>query len=63
MPKYSHAFDIAFEIPSDNEGKDVTAQELRQGLERRLAGMGDDEFIEACGLPFDTYNIEDDPDA
>lgn len=57
--KYNHAFDIAFEVITDNEGENVTADELRQGLRNRLNGMSDDEIIEACGLPFDTFEDDD----
>lgn len=60
--KYNHAFDIAFEVKSDNEGEDVTREELFEGLLKRLASLmkNDDEILEACGLPFDTYEIEED---
>jgi hypothetical protein len=58
MAKYNHAFDIAFEVESDNEGDNVTAKELRDGLRKRLEGMSDEEIVEACGLPFDTYENE-----
>jgi hypothetical protein len=57
--KYNHAFDIAFEVKTDNEGEDVTADELRRGLRNRINFMSDDEIIEACGLPFDTYEEDD----
>jgi len=57
--RYNHAFDIAFEVKTDNEGGAVTADELRRGLRNRLNGMSDDEIIEACGLPFDTYEEVD----
>ena len=60
--KYNHAFDIAFEVESDNEGKDVTREELFEGLLKRLASLiiNEDEIVEACGMPFDTYEIEED---
>lgn len=64
MPKYNHAFSIGFEVKTDNEGDKVTAQELMTGLLRRAYEMGanlltgGDEIIEACGLPFDTYEID-----
>ncbi len=60
--KYNHAFDIAFEIESDNKGEHVTRNELIQGLTRRLVNpmKHPTEIIEACGLPFDTYLIEED---
>jgi hypothetical protein len=53
--KYSHAYDIAFELESnDPEGNDVTATMLRAALIKR-ANMDDDELMEATGAPFDTY--------
>jgi hypothetical protein len=60
--KYNHAFDIAFEVISDNEGKNVTKEELMTGLLRRVANLSDHptEIVEACGLPFDTYLTEED---
>ena len=62
MAKYNHAFDIAFSIETDNNGENVTAKELKAGLAKRLADLlasDDVEIIEACGLPFDTYEIEE----
>jgi hypothetical protein len=55
MLKYNHAFDIAFEVKTNNDGEHVTADELRNGLNNRLNNLSDDELIEACGLPFDTF--------
>ena len=53
--KYNHAFDIAFEVVTDNEGKNVKGAELRAGLVRRLLITPDDELEEACGLPHDSF--------
>jgi hypothetical protein len=55
--KYNHAFDIAFEVISNNDGEHVTADELFEGLMYRVATLAGnkEELIEACGLPFDTY--------
>ena len=55
--KYNHAFDIAFEVISDNDGENVTADELLEGLMYRIASMmgNKEEIVEACGLPSDTY--------
>jgi hypothetical protein len=37
MPKYSHGFDIAFEVISDQEdGDDVTPEMVTQAIKRRL---------------------------
>ena len=60
MPKYSHAFDFAFELVSyDEHGEDVTGAMLRQALLTRINSIPDSELTEACGL-FDTYTIEQD---
>ncbi len=58
--KFNHAFDIAFSIESDNPGDEVTAEELIDGLERRLRHLraNGDEIIEACGKPFNSYENE-----
>lgn len=59
MKKYNHAFTIAFEVLSDNEGEDVTADELKEGLANRLRSLKHgDEILEACDLPYDTYENE-----
>ena len=56
-PRYSHALTIAFEVDSDNDGEHLTADELLDGLARRIASLREngDEIIEACGMPYDTY--------
>ena len=65
MPKWNHAFDIGFEVITKNDGDKVTGKELLEGLKRRLKNMetdylkGGDEIIEACGLPFDSFEIEE----
>ena len=53
--KFNHAFDIAFEVVSDNDGDNVTCAELRAGLMRRLLITPDEELEEACGRPHDTF--------
>jgi hypothetical protein len=56
VTKYNHMFTIAFSFVSPNDGENVTADELREGLRKRLLDLaGADEIIEACGLPHDTY--------
>ena len=56
---YNHAFSIGFEVVSEHDGENVTAEELLEGLRRRLEDLEEsgDEIIEACGLPFDTYEV------
>ena len=58
LPKYNHAFTIAFSIESDNDGENVTAKELKDGLFKKAQEFltsDDIEILEACGLPYDTY--------
>ena len=59
--KYNHAFTIGFSIESDNEGGEVTASELLEGLRKRYESMmsdGDQDIVECCGMPFDSYENE-----
>jgi len=60
--KYNHAFDIAFEVISDNKGEDVTEEELFEGLMNRIKSLrkNEGEILEACGMPFDTYDMDED---
>jgi hypothetical protein len=67
MPKYSHAYDFAFEVESDDEeGDDVTAAMLiaacRARLERIEAANDGAEMLEACDC-FDTVLLEPTPSA
>ena len=58
LPKYNHAFTIAFSIESDNDGENVTAKELKDGLFKKAQEFltsDDIEILEACGLPYDTF--------
>ena len=58
MLKYNHAFTIAFSVESDNDGENVTAKELKAGLAKKTSEFltsNDVEILEACGLPYDTY--------
>ena len=57
-PRYNHAYTVAFSIESDNTGENVTPKELIEGLRRRLRELesgGDDLVVEACGMPYDSY--------
>ncbi|CAM3329705.1 hypothetical protein HZS38_04885 [Xenorhabdus nematophila] len=55
---YCHAFDVAFEAISQTaSGGDVTPSMLRKALQVRLDSMSDEEIVEACGVPFDTYEM------
>ena len=61
MPRYNHAFDISFTVESDHpEADDVTPAMLKAGLLKRIADLytaGDNEWLEAAGMPYDTYEI------
>ena len=57
MSRYNHAYDMAFSLVSnDPEGLDVTPAMLRAALLRRIADLdANDQWEEAVGAPFDTY--------
>lgn len=56
--KYNHAYTFAFSIENkSSDGLETTADELRAALLNRLMHISDDEIMENCGLPFDTYEI------
>lgn len=61
MPRFNHAFDIAFSLESEREdASDVTPEIIRQALLKRIRDLdaaGDGEWIEACAVPWDTYEI------
>ena len=58
--RYNHALDIAFEVISNKEdGSDITNDMLRTALTKRIKMIDDCDLIEACGAPFDTYEMDD----
>lgn len=61
MPKYSHAYTLAFEVESsDEEAGDVTPAMFKSALLRRIAEMDEENsWHAACGAPFDTIEIEE----
>ena len=61
LPTYNHAFTIAFSISGSKsvEGEDVKPSQIREAILTRLAGLDDEELMEAVGMPFDTYEEED----
>jgi len=61
MPRYNHAFTIAFEVLSEKEdGSDVTNEMFAGALRRRIADLNrNDEWGEAVGAPFDTFDEEE----
>lgn len=58
MPRFNHAYDIAFELVTEHDKDQVTAEELRAALWARLKSMDDTEILEACGYPFNSYEME-----
>lgn len=64
MPRFNHAFSIAFSVVSEQaNGEDVTPAMLRAALQRRMDELdrspdGGREWLEAVGAPFDTYEEE-----
>jgi hypothetical protein len=60
MVTYNHAYSIAFEVYSQHEsGDDVTPGMLYDALMRRIRSLGDLEWLEACGMPYDTHEEDD----
>lgn len=58
MTKYNHAFDIAFEIVTDEPEGNVTEEQVIFALIARVMQLSaNDELLEAVGAPFDTYKI------
>lgn len=55
MPKFNHAYDLAFEVISDrDDAEDVTAPMLRAALLERVNRLTDEELLEAASW-FDSY--------
>jgi len=62
---YNHAYTIAFELSgsTDPDGDDVTAEQLREALIRRIEKLdstGDLEWLEAAGAPWGSYEEKTD---
>lgn len=56
--RYNHAFDIAFEVHTDHDARNVTAAELTAALQQRVNNLaGKAEMVQACGMPFDTCEL------
>ncbi len=61
MTKYNHMFTIAFTAVSEHPtADDMKGKHYRTAIMTRLASMDDDEFMEACGLPDDSYEVTED---
>jgi len=61
MGKYNHACSISFTVISDDpQGNDFTPAMLREALFRRIADLDfSEDWVEAVGAPFDTYEEEE----
>jgi len=59
--KYNHAFDIAFALTSNTpDASDVTELMVMEALNKRIFELLlNEEILEAVGVPFDTYEEED----
>lgn len=61
MKRYSHAYDIAFEVDSDDPSG-ATPDEVLDGLRKRLSELqagGETLICEAVGAPYDSYDREE----
>lgn len=62
MPRFNHAFDVAFEVKTDHPADQVTPAEWLAGLEARVAYLKAHpaELRECMSCaPFDTFEIDD----
>ena len=61
MKKYNHAYTVAFSVNSDREADaDIDKQEIINALLERIVNLSEhDEWDEALGSPFDTYENEE----
>ncbi|MGT2516944.1 hypothetical protein ACVOMT_24585 (plasmid) [Sphingomonas panni] len=57
MARYNHAYTLAFSLVSnDDKGHDVDARQLKAALLARIADLdAEGAWVEATGVPFDTY--------
>lgn len=61
MRRYNHAYEVAFSLVSDHpEGEDVTPVMLRNALMSRIEELDNrNEWTEAVGAPYDTYEVDE----
>ena len=58
--RYNHACVFAFEIRSDHpSGESITGAQFKAACRARLDRIPDDEMIEACWPPYDTFEEEE----
>ena len=62
MKKFNHAYALAFSVNTDRDAQaDVDPNEIRAALLDRINSLDmHNEWNEALGLPYDTYENEDD---
>jgi len=54
--KYNHAFDLAFAVISEHsDSENIDAVTIRNAINKRLAGLSDEELLEAVGGSFDCH--------
>ena len=57
---FDHAFTIAFSLRShEPDEESIMPAQLRRAILTRLAALDDSELLEAIGLPFDTYVVDE----
>ena len=60
MAKFSHMYDIAFEVVNCN-GDNVTGAEVREAIVNKLARLNDDDLLEHIGF-CDVWEMESEED-
>ena len=60
MARFNHAFAFGFELENDSPEGEVTGQELRHAILRKLAKVDDSEILGNCDSPWHTYKNEED---
>lgn len=60
--RFNHAFTLSFEVSGSlsDDGDDVTGAKLREAILARLNKLSDEELVDACEAPYDTYEEGDD---
>lgn len=56
---YNHFYTISFDVLSDHDEGHITAEELLEGLRKRLEHLegNKDEVVKVCGKPYDSYPV------
>lgn len=58
MTQFNHAYTLEFEAMTSNEEGKASGQTLREAITARLASLSDAELVEACGAPFDSFEVK-----